>query len=243
MRIVAVSDLHGFLPEIPLCDLLIVGGDICPDGFGSRTASEAPSLQAEWFDAHVRPWLARVPAARTVITWGNHDYCGEACDFAADMPGRAADGAPLLLVDDSTCITAPAAGPGQKSRALTVWASPWSNQFGDWAFMKPPRDLAGVYRAIPSGVDILVSHQPPYGYGDKTAALFGRSEHAGSRELLAAIERVRPRLVVCGHIHEGHGRYEHAGIPIVNVSVVNEYYELVHEPTFVESSELRSDDG
>jgi hypothetical protein len=242
MRIVAVSDLHGFLPEIPRCDLLIIAGDICPDAFGSRMAAEAPALQAEWFDAHVRPWLARVPAACTVLTWGNHDYCGEACDFGADMPGRAAAGAPLLLVDDSTRITTRPAGDGQERRALTVWASPWSNQFGDWAFMKSPRDLAGVYRAIPSGVDILVSHQPPYGSGDLTVGLFGPARHAGSRELLAAIERVRPRLVVCGHIHEGHGRHEHAGTPILNVSIVNEYYELVHEPTIVESSELRSDD-
>jgi hypothetical protein len=238
MRIVAVSDLHGFLPEIPPCDLLIIGGDICPDGFGSRTASEAPSLQAEWFDAQVRPWLARAPASRTVLTWGNHDFCGEACDFGADMPGRAAEGAPVLLIDDLIRLSLPRRPAGGAAEgALTIWGSPWSNQFGGWAFMKRPSDLARVYGTIPEGVDIIVSHQPPYGCGDRTVELFGPAEHAGSRELLAAIERVRPRLVVCGHIHEAHGRYEHAGIPIVNASVVNEYYELVHEPSIIESSE------
>jgi Icc-related predicted phosphoesterase len=232
MRIVAVSDLHGFLPEIPPCDLLIVAGDICPDGVGSRAASEAPALQAAWFDRHVRPWLRRAPAAHTVFTWGNHDFCGESCDFKADRPGRAADGAPVLLIDEATRIDL---APGEgRSGGVTIWASPWSNQFGGWAFMKRPRDLARVYDAIPEGTDIIVSHQPPYGYGDKTVELFGPADHAGSRELLAAIDRVGPRLVVCGHIHEAHGRYSHRGIPIVNASVVNEYYELVHLPTVID---------
>ena len=80
-----------------------------------------------------------------------------------------------------------------------------------------------------------VCHQPPYGYGDSTFDLDSRRvEHVGSRELLVAIERVRPRVVICGHVHGGFGRYEHQGIPIYNVSVVDESYRLVNAPTVID---------
>jgi hypothetical protein len=77
--------------------------------------------------------------------------------------------------------------------------------------------------------------RPPYGYGDSTFDLDSRRvEHVGSRELLVAIERARPRIVICGHAHGGFGRYEHQGIPIYNVSVVDESYRLVNPPTVID---------
>ena len=78
----------------------------------------------------------------------------------------------------------------------------------------------------------LVSHQPPLYYGDRTFNLdSGRVEHAGSCELLDAIERVRPKVVICGHVLGGFGRFEHQGISIYNVSVVDESYRFVNPAT------------
>jgi hypothetical protein len=37
----------------------------------------------------------------------------------------------------------------------------------NWAFMKEAADLEAVYAQIPEGTEILVSHQPPYGFGDR----------------------------------------------------------------------------
>jgi Icc-related predicted phosphoesterase len=228
MRIVALSDQHGYLPDIPPGDLMIVAGDVCPDGVGRFTAMQRPDRQKVWFDDNIRPWMAAAPARHKLLTWGNHDYCGQACDFRADSPTKAAPGALQIVVDE--CVTV-SAGDG----ALSIWATPWSNLFMEWAFMKTPEELETVYAQIPAGIDILVSHQPPYGHGDRFVHLgSGKVEHIGSRELLAAIERVRPRLVICGHIHDGHGRTQHQGIPICNVSVVNEQYRLVHRPTVID---------
>ncbi len=100
--------------------------------------------------------------------------------------------------------------------------------------MKDPNELESVYAAIPDDIDILVSHQPPYGYGDHVPIAGGRVDHLGSRELLAAIRRVKPRLVICGHVHEAHGRSEFNGTLIYNVAIDDEQYRVVHEPTVID---------
>lgn len=227
MRIVALSDQHGHLPEIPPCDLLIIAGDVCPDGFGSHFARDAPERQKAWFDHTLRSWVARAPAARTILTWGNHDWCGQLCTFEDSASATAL----TIVVDTAVSVPDGSAAGG----AISVWASPWSNQFGDWAFMKAPAKLAPVYATIPAGIDILVSHQSPFGYGDRcTDFASGRIVSVGSRELLAAIDRLKPKIVVCGHIHEGYGQFERNSTRIYNVSVVDEYYQLVRGPTVID---------
>ena len=57
--------------------------------------------------------------------------------------------------------------------------------------------------------------------------------------MLDAIERVQPRIVICGHVHESFGRIEHQGIPIYNVSVVDEAHRLVNAPTVIEMRILK----
>ena len=231
MRIVALSDQHGHLPEIPPCDLLLVAGDVCPDRVGAEVASDHPDRQKDWFDAHARPWLAKAPARHKILTWGNHDWCGQACHFESGSP-EAAEG--QILVDAGTTVPRTGAGGG----SISIWASPWTREFASWAFMKSPRELADVYAAIPEGTDILVTHQPPYRHGDRfdhpgSAGM----EHLGSTELLEAIARIRPKLVVCGHLHGGHGRYVYEGVPIYNVSVVNDDYQMVRPPTVIDIPE------
>lgn len=152
------------------------------------------------------------------MTWGNHDWCGESSftgggNFTSDA--------------------------AVETKAGKVWCTPWSNTFGGWALMKAPAKLVEIYAEIPDDVDILVSHQPPYGYGDTIPNEYliyqddKNDPHVGSKELAAAIVRVHPKLVVCGHIHGGFGRYagcwgNEQGIPVYNVSHVDEQYRPVH---------------
>ena len=137
MRIVALSDQHGHLPRIPQCDLLIVAGDVCPDRFGPFLAMHAPEEQRAWFDRHVRPWLAEAPATHTILTWGNHDWCGQSRHLRGDSQTRASTDLQILVDEQTTVVIG--------DEPVSVWATPWSNQFMKWAFMKAPKALEAVY--------------------------------------------------------------------------------------------------
>ncbi len=69
--------------------------------------------------------------------------------------------------------------------------------FGSWSWDFTEEDAQRLLTDCPHGC-ILVSHSPPQGLVDVTS----RGEHKGSSAVRSAIERCRPRVVVCGHIHD-----------------------------------------
>jgi Icc-related predicted phosphoesterase len=60
--------------------------------------------------------------------------------------------------------------------------------------------------------DVLVLHCPPRGTLDRTRL----GLRAGSHAAAAAVERLRPKLVLCGHIHEARGVVERERTLYVN---------------------------
>lgn len=182
MRVVAISDTHGEheAVDLPDGDLLVHAGDFCRWG----TLDEVEEFLA-WFRAR--------PHRHKVLVAGNHDIAVEKMRDAA----RALIPANVVYLEDAEATVG----------GLRVWGSPWTPIFYHWAFMLPRgAALRERWDRIPAGIDILVTHGPPYGHGDLAAAYGARHPRAvGCVELLAAVRRVRPRLHVFGHIHEGHG--------------------------------------
>jgi hypothetical protein len=82
-----------------------------------------------------------------------------------------------------------------------VFGSPFNPQHGLWAFDYKSDEAAALWNAIPPNTDILVTHTPPKGHCDLSAA----NTAAGCEPLRQALWRVRPKLHVCGHKHEGRG--------------------------------------
>src|SRR5262249_21134781 len=68
MKIVAVADLPGTLPDTPDCDLLLLGGDLCP------LRDHSLRFQQEWLAGPFARWLAELPARHIIGVAGNHDF-------------------------------------------------------------------------------------------------------------------------------------------------------------------------
>jgi uncharacterized protein len=62
---------------------------------------------------------------------------------------------------------------------------------------------------------VVVSHEPPYGAQDKVFL----GKHAGSKTLRDIVEKYKPRLWLCGHIHENPGFDKIDNTIIVNCSM------------------------
>lgn len=207
LKLVAISDQHGFLPTIPPCDLLLIGGDICP----VRDHSE--DYQASWLNTDFRRWLKTVPARKIVGVAGNHDFVFER------MPEAVPKDLPWAYLQDSAI----------EWEGLRIYGTPWQPWFFDWAFNLYEEDLLAKWAKIPQGTDILVLHGPPHGYGDGVPNR-GSVRHTGSPGLLKRIEEVRPRVVIFGHIHEGRGQWTLGPTTLANVTVVDVNYDNVYAP-------------
>jgi hypothetical protein len=93
---------------------------------------------------------------------------------------------------------------------LRFYGSRWTIEFYDWAFALPEDRMERVWERIPLGIDVLVTHGPPFGRCDATRT----AARAGCRHLLNRVQsRVRPRLHVFGHIHEGDAERAGTGAP------------------------------
>jgi len=79
-------------------------------------------------------------------------------------------------------------------------------------------------------LDILLCHQPPYGYLDKVnfpgAPVNWKGKHAGSKIILDYIKKEQPRYVFCGHIHEAKGKAKIGKTQIYNVGFNGDYVLL-----------------
>jgi Icc-related predicted phosphoesterase len=209
MRLVLISDTHTHEAglKMPAGDGLIVAGDIT-------------NLFKNGWDEQVRrfaDWLKMQPYEFKAVIGGNHDR-------VLQMQEEWARG--LLGEESYLCDSEMRMG------GLRVWGAPWTPAHDPIAFNLPHEVIGAKWKLIPDGIDVLVTHGPPYGILDRTFEGPG-----GDLELLAAVERVRPLLHVFGHLHEGHGTRRVGKTSFVNASVAgggDMGYRPVWEPVVVD---------
>lgn len=209
MKICCVSDLHGYFPDVGSGDLLIICGDL--------TARDTLDQHSDFLN-----WICKQNYKEKIVVAGNHD------NFLAQNPNFYSK-SPIKYLCDS----------GSEFEGLKIWGCPHSLWFPEvnahcTAFMSTEPQLKKKYDLIPDDIDILISHTPPWGVLDKSIW----SNNCGSLTLLNAVERVKPKYLICGHIHEAYGSlmYKHAGPDswCINASHVNERYKPVNKPVRIE---------
>ena len=170
-------------------------------------------------EAEVRAFgefLARLPHREKVVVAGNHDFLFESePERARELLGD------VIYLQDS----------GVRVAGLEVWGSPWQPWFHDWAFNLPRGAALGEkWALVPEGLDVLVTHGPPFGVLDRV----WDGRRVGCEELARALERIRPRLHLFGHIHEAYGTRRENGVLSVNACTCNLFYRAVNPAVVVD---------
>ena len=233
MKVAVISDLHGHLPIYPSpywegieeCELLLICGDILP--LRIQTDMLASRL---WLTDEFKPWAASLPVEQVYFIAGNHDFWFERNDIEARKIFSLNDKVTYMkneYLDYYASI--------QDSKTYRIFGTPYCHMFGNWAFMRGEETLAHKFSEMPDDVDILISHDAPYGTSDICFEGFSTSKgHIGCPELRDAIIEKKPKYCFHGHLHSSnHGEEVLGETKVYNTSVLNESYELVYEPLII----------
>lgn len=209
LKIVAISDTHNndlTKLSLPEGDILIHSGDFTMRG----TLDEVRAAMGQLKEiAQNYSWV--------VFIAGNHDWLFERQPEVAEalVPKNC-----IYLNDSSTTI-----------KGVNFYGSPIQPWFGGWAFNRNPgQQIQRHWDMIAPNTDVLITHGPAYGILDITN-IGATEEHCGDIQLLRTIhDKVKPKVHICGHIHENNGILQIGKTRFVNGSLLDDYYNKVYDP-------------
>ena len=217
MKLVIISDTHCTQPILPDGDVLIHCGD---HTYRGTIPESDPALQ----------WLSDQPHKHKIIIAGNHELGWEQdlhnnyyrSEAEKHLKPRHLDKFPDLIYLHAT---------GIEIDGIKFWGSPYQPKFFNWAFQKQRGlELQTHWAQIPDDTDVLITHGPPFGFGDMNP----RDERFGDEDLLKRVLEVKPDIHCYGHAHHGYGQWFHEGIHFINAAILNEEYKITNKPVEVE---------
>ena len=213
-RITFISDTHGLHAHftskaygnlLGSGDVLIHAGDV--SNVGRMTEID------DFLD-----WFSNVDYTHKVFIAGNHDWGFEKM---TEIPEIFREKNVHYLFDSMVEID-----------GLKIYGSPWQPEFFDWAFNLPRMgsELQEKWDLIPEGLDILVTHGPPWGSLDYTP----NGLNVGCELLHEKVIQVSPKIHVFGHIHYSYGQKHFNGVEYINASVLGENYRPKNKPVMID---------
>ncbi|TRX96111.1 hypothetical protein FHL15_002835 [Xylaria flabelliformis] len=206
-RFVCISDTHNCTVKLPKGDVLIHCGDLTNQGSFSELSKQVQ-------------WLEKADFECKIVVAGNHDLTLDTEFYKAhgsyrhNNVSQVPEDCQALLTNSKTLtyllhesrnirLTSPS-GP---RTTFSIFGSPYSPAWGGaWAFQYPRNEddnvaAKSLWEEIPLDTDILITHGPAHTHCDESRT----QEAAGCEILRQEFWRVRPRLALCGHIHEARG--------------------------------------
>lgn len=193
MKIWHISDTHTFHNSIyqpEMVDMVIFSGDC---------ANPQELLINELEVRKFIDWYSSLPIKYKIFVAGNHDLSIEKnrvkrSDFT--------DKGIIYLENEDIVI-----------EGIKIWGSPVTPAFGlGWAWNRSREKINKIWEHIPDDVDILVTHGPPKGILDLTYDLNNELKLCGCSALDKRIEKIKPKMVLFGHIHDHPKGLKNAGI-------------------------------
>lgn len=227
-KICAISDIHGYLPDIKECDVLCICGDIIPLNIQRNV-----DLSIEWLQNDFHDWVKTIPVKQVVMTWGNHDFVGEKLyeDGITNMSefifGK--NNNIHILIDELKEI-----------EGINFYGTPWCPNLRNWAFYGDEEFLKNKFSQIKSDTQILLTHCPPK-HGQQGIVLqqcWNFLNDFGCQELEDAIQKIfsvksTSTYILSGHIHSGNHQLEtENGLSYINVSLKDENYNVAYYPYY-----------
>ena len=207
MKVIAISDTHGYHHQLslPSGDVLIHAGDV-----SSRGNKQEVQDFLQWF--------SDLNYEHKIFIAGNHDFFFERAD--SDMITSIIPDNVIYLNDSGISIG-----------GFNIWGSPVTPWFFDWAFNRHRgADIKKHWDLIPQNIDILITHGPVYGVLDRTI----HGQRVGCEVLKDAIDVIKPKVHICGHIHESYGQVQTMDTLYINASVLDVRYTLVNDAVLFE---------
>jgi len=212
-RIVILGDIHDqqeqlaasldLLPE-EATDLALIAGDV---GIDPPWTSPARETGRAAHDASMVRTVRHVEqrlGCPVLFVPGNHDL-----QHPIESLGRYNCDRKAVGIAGISIVGFGGAGP-------TPFGFPY-----EWSEQEAEEILEGCLSGWEGNLDIFLSHSPPVNCTlDRTE----RGEHVGSAAVRKWLGLVRPKLFVCGHIHESWGVEEVEGVPCLNAGAFGEPY-------------------
>jgi Icc-related predicted phosphoesterase len=213
MRLVCMSDIHTKFSglNVPDGDVFIFAGDYSFPGNENELVNFGS-------------WLRTLPHKTKIVISGNHDRAAERLGktlTAQVLTDKGKDKSIIYLQDSFHIID-----------GIKFYGSPYTHEFGNWAFMRPKNRMAKIWGNIPLDTDVLITHGPPLNKCDYSIY---NNEHAGCGHLDNRIKLLtKLKVHVFGHIHHSYGCVNENGVLFANASTCTERYDPINPAVVVD---------